>query len=208
MPGRYERPQQRPQKEMLEYRYDLNNSLNHIQQRKYVNNDIYGWVEACVYAFAIIVLIFTLLIRTATVSGWSMYPTLSDGERLVLEQQASIELRHGDIIVVDRTFSGEEPIIKRVIGVAGDEIDIDFQTGEVWRNGQLLDEPYINEATRLSYNVQFPVTVPENAVFVLGDNRNNSLDSRSSRVGMVDLRSVIGRVILRFYPVDEFGRVE
>ena len=92
------------------------------------------------------------------------------------------------------------PIIKRVIAVGGDTVDINFNTHEVFVNGNRLDEPYIAQPTALHYDVEFPLTVDEGKLFVMGDNRNDSLDSRSSAIGLVDERYVLGKALLRFFP--------
>lgn len=169
--------------------------------------DVYEWVESCVFAIMVILLIFTFLVRSATVSGSSMVPTLHNGERLVLQQVGYNDPQYGDIIVVDRTQNEEPPIIKRVIGKEGDVIYIDFETGDVWRNDELLEEPYINELTYTSHDVEFPVRVPAGCLFVMGDNRNASADSRVGSIGMIDLRRVMGKAIFRFMPINKIGVV-
>lgn len=170
-------------------------------------SEVYEWLESCVFAIVVILLIFTFFFRSATVSGSSMVPTLHNGERLILRQIGYNDPQYNDIVVVDRTQHGEPPIIKRVIGKAGDEIDINFRTGSVYRNGELLEEPYINEPTTSQHDVVFPVTVPEGCLFVMGDNRNNSADSRMSEIGMIDLRRIMGKAIFRFLPVNKIGVV-
>lgn len=169
--------------------------------------EMYDWLESCVFAVVLIVLIFILFLRSATVSGPSMQPTLTDGDRLILQQIGYDDPQYGDIVVVDRTQSGEPPIIKRVIGRAGDVINIDFESGQVWRNDELLVEPYIYDYTYLDEGIAFPVTIPEGTVFVMGDNRNHSLDSRSPQIGMVDLRRIMGKAIFRFFPLHQLGPV-
>ena len=138
---------------------------------------IYEWLDSLVFAFITILLVFTFAFRVVGVSGESMVPTLQNGDSL------------------------NEPLIKRVIAVGGDTLDIDFITGEVFVNGELLDEPYIAEATRRGFDTTFPLTVPEGCLFVMGDNRNNSLDSRSSTIGFIDERYVLGVAEFRFFPV-------
>lgn len=169
--------------------------------------EIYEWIESCIFAIVVILLVFTFFFRSATVAGYSMVPTLHDGERLILRQVGYNDPQYGDIVVVDRTQNDEPPIIKRVIGKAGDEIDIDFRSGDVWRNGELLAEPYINEPTTTQHDVEFPLIVPEGTLFVMGDNRNNSMDSRMSEIGMVDLRRIMGKAIFRFLPINKIGVV-
>ncbi|WP_418704297.1 signal peptidase I, partial [Anaerotruncus massiliensis (ex Liu et al. 2021)] len=141
-------------------------------------------------------------------SGPSMLPTLRDGDRRLLVQAGYHDPQYGDVVVIDRSQKGEPPIIKRVIGRAGDEIDIDFETGQVRRNGQTLDEPYLNEPTLTRRDVKFPVTVPEGSVFVMGDNRNHSADSRTREIGMIDLRRVMGKAVYRFLPAGRAGEID
>ena len=170
--------------------------------------EVFEWLESCIFAIVAILLIFTFLFRTATVSGSSMVPTLLDRERLLLQQIGYNDPQYGDIIVIDRTQQQEPPIIKRVIGKAGDEININFFTGDVFRNGELLSEPYINELTATSHDVEFPVIVPDGCLFVMGDNRNHSADSRMTDIGMIDLRRVMGKATFRFLPFSKIGAVE
>ena len=190
-----------------DFRYDIRNSLNNVRRPGEAVTELYEWIESCVLAIVVILTLFTFVLRTATVSGPSMAPTLHDGDRLILMHAGYNDPQYGDIVVIDRAAHGQPPIIKRVIGRAGDEIDIDFDTGNVWRNGVLLDEPYINEPTALSGDLTFPTRVPEGCVFVMGDNRNHSLDSRDSSVGMVDERRVMGEAVFRIYPLDKIGGV-
>lgn len=170
--------------------------------------EVYEWVESFIYPLIIFLLIFTFFIRHATVDGSSMLPTLHDGEMLLLQQAGYHDPQYGDVVVIDRTAADDVALVKRVIGKEGDIIFIDFDTHEVWRNDELLDEPYINEPTELQYDVEFPVRVPEGKIFVLGDNRNASDDSRDSQIGMIDTRSVMGKAIYRFFPIREAGTIE
>ena len=108
------------------------------------------------------------------------------------------------IYVITQPNSLHEPLIKRVIAVGGDTVDIDFVEGTVTVNGEVLSEPYINEATHRMSDVAFPITVPEGKVFVMGDNRNESLDSRSTTVGFIDTRYILGVAEFRFYPFGDW----
>ena len=169
-------------------------------------SEAYEWVESFLVPLLAFLLIITFFARLATVNGISMLPTLHNGERLIL-QQAGYAPEYGDVVVVDRSITDEDAIVKRVIGKEGDVIFIDFASGEVWRNDTLLDEPYINEPTMLQYDISFPVKVPAGCVFVMGDNRNHSLDSRSSDIGMVDVRHIMGKAVFRFFPFNKFGGI-
>jgi signal peptidase I len=150
----------------------------------------------------IIVLVFLLLFRVAVVSGPSMLPTLTDGDYLLL--LSSVFYRNpepGDVIVVStKEYNNGEPIIKRVIATAGQTVNIDFAQGIVYVDGKELNEPYVLSPTYLNEGMSFPYTVPKNCVFVMGDNRNNSMDSRNPSIGAVDKREILGKVILLMIP--------
>lgn len=163
--------------------------------------DLYEWVQALVCSVLAVVLLFTFVIRLIGVEGHSMVPTLQDGDRLlVLNSMLYDDYKYGDIVVLRKDSFLEEPIVKRVIATAGQTVDIDFKTGSVYVDGKLLKEDYINELTLLEEGTEFPLTVPDGCVFVMGDNRNHSSDSRDSRLGTVDSRYVIGKAVLLAFP--------
>lgn len=165
---------------------------------------IYEWLDSLVYAFIAILLIFTFCFRIVGVSGESMMPTLQDGNWLAV-RAINPHVERGDIVVITQPNSLNEPLIKRVIAVGGDTVDINFVEGQVMINGEVINEPYIAEPTHRMSNVAFPVTVPEGCVFVMGDNRNDSLDSRSKTVGFIDTRYILGVAQFRFYPFGEWS---
>lgn len=115
---------------------------------------------------------------------------------------------YDDIVVVDGYTEYGRPLVKRVIGKGGDTIDIDFTAGIVYRNGEALDEPYTAEPTYLYESVDFPITVPDGCLFLMGDNRNNSTDSRDTRVGCVDERDIMGAAVLRVLPFGKIGAAQ
>ena len=166
------------------------------------NKDLLEWLDALVLAVVVIALVSTFAARVIQVDGHSMDPTLSNGQRLVITRLKSPD--YGDIVVTDSRIDYGKPLVKRVIGKAGDVIDIDFTAGVVYRNGQALDEPYTAEGTYLAEGVSFPLTVPENGLFLMGDNRNHSSDSRSSLIGCVDTRDILGVAVLRLAPFTLF----
>ena len=170
--------------------------------------EVLEYAESLTVVFAVMLLIFTFIARPATVDGESMLPTLRNGERLVISN-LFYEPAPGDIVVLCGEADREEGrnLIKRIIAVGGQTIDIDFETGEVTLDGEVLDEPYILERTHLDEGTEFPLTVPEGEVFVMGDNRNASRDSRSLSVGTVKEEYIVGRVLFRFFPFDRFGTV-
>lgn len=169
----------------------------------------FEWIEALIPALIVILILFTFLFRVITVSGPSMEPNLMDSYK-VLTSCVDRHLSCGDIVVVDgRGTSLNECIVKRVIATAGQTVDIDFQTGVVSVNGIELDESaYIeNGITKNQYDISFPQKVPAGHVFVLGDNRIVSNDSRSSEVGMIDERYIIGKVNFIITPFSKFGKL-
>ncbi len=165
------------------------------------------WYEALVFALVILVVVFSFFFRIIMVNGSSMAPTLSPSDRLVV-WAAGYTPERGDVIVVDGYIDYGKPLVKRIIAMGGDTVDIDFANGVVSVNGQILEEPYIAEPTHNSYDVSFPLTVPEGTVFVMGDNRNASNDSRSTAIGCIDERDIMGKVVFRFSPVDRIGGIQ
>lgn len=158
---------------------------------------------------AAVFFVFLLFFRVVIVSGPSMYDTLVDGDYLLLLSSTIYgQPKQGDIIVASKdSFNDGEPIIKRVIATEGQTVDIDFVAGVVYVNGEALDEPYTYTPTNLDENVKFPLTVNEGCVFVMGDNRNRSKDSRDPEIGQIDCREILGKAIFLFYPGTDEGRL-
>lgn len=154
-------------------------------------------------ATLVVFLIFALLFRVVGVDGGSMRPTLNH-EDTVAVAGAVTDFKYGDIVIINQPWRRNVPIIKRVIAVGGDTVNIDFDRCEVYVNGIKLDEPYILEPTELSYDVRFPLTVDEGKLFVMGDNRNDSVDSRSSEIGLIDERYVLGKALIRINPIEDW----
>lgn len=171
------------------------------------NVDILDWYDALVFALAVLVLVFAFCARIVVVSGSSMNNTLTDGDRLLV-QSTFYTPQRGDVVVVDSYINYGKPLVKRVIAKGGDTVDIDVEQGLVYVNGEALDEPYVPEGTLSTGNVEFPLTVPEGTLFLMGDNRQHSTDSRSSDVGFIDERDILGKVVLRIYPFNKIGLIE
>ena len=167
---------------------------------------LYDWADALVYALIAIVLLFTLLIRMTGVIGDSMKPTLHQNDKLIISNLFYTP-KQGDVVVVTKKSFRTEPIVKRVIATAGQTIDIHFDTGAVYVDGVLLEESYIAEATVRSGDMTFPLYVPEGYLFVMGDNRNHSTDSRFSEFGLIDERMVLCKVLFRVFPLNAIGSV-
>ena len=163
--------------------------------------DLYEWMQALVCSVLAVVVLFTFVVRLIGVDGHSMLPTLQDGDRmLVLNSVLYHDYKYGDVVVLRKDSFLKEPIAKRVIATAGQTVDIDFDSGTVYVDSTPLREDYINELTFLEEGTEFPLTVPEGQIFVMGDNRNRSSDSRDSNLGTVDTRYVIGRAIAVAFP--------
>jgi signal peptidase I, bacterial type len=161
--------------------------------------------ETIIVSLVVVVVIFSFAFRMVGVDGVSMKNTLQDGDRVIVEN-IFYKPHRGDIVVVNKDDAGfEKPIIKRIIAIEGDVIDFNFDKGEVYLNGKLLDEPYIAEEMSSNRGFsEFPQTVQPHHVFVMGDNRNHSEDSRRSRVGMVEEKRIIGRAVLKIFPLSSF----
>ena len=190
-----------------------------IAERKVqLKKDTFDWIEVLVHAILAVILCFSFLFRIATIDGDSMKDTLLNGERVVISN-LFYEPEVGDIVVISRnkensvyTMNGSNtPIIKRIIAMEGQTVDIDFVEGIVYVDGIALDEPYTRTPTNLKSDIEFPVTVDEGCVFVLGDNRNESMDSRDSRIGeygMIDTRYILGHAVYRIFPFNKIGKID
>ncbi len=171
----------------------------------------YEIAETLLLSTAAVIILFTFFVRLAVVDGPSMRQTLEHGDVLVVSD-LFYEPKYGDIVVVQKINSAwSSPIVKRVIATGGQVVDIDFETWTVTVDGKVLDESgyiYLAKDSIMTSNLEFPVTVPEGQLFVMGDNRNHSSDSRDSRIGFIDTRSVFGRVLCRVLPVQNVSIFE
>ena len=172
--------------------------------------EVYTWLHDLVCCLGVVTIFFVFFLRLVGVNGPSMTPTLLDGDRVVLLSNFlyhNVEV--GDVGVMQVPRFEQEPIVKRVIAKGGQQVDIDFEAGAVYVDGVQMQEDYINEFTHLYYEdgLEFPVTVPEGSLFVLGDNRNHSADSRYAPIGLVDEREVLGRVLTVVWPFSRIGMV-
>lgn len=182
-----------------------------------ITGEVFEWLEVVVTAVISVVVIFTLFFRVATIDGPSMKETLHHGDKVILSNFL-YKPDNGDIVVISRNYKNfqnfvtqnQMPIIKRIIATEGQRVDIDFETGEVYVDDKLLDEPYISTPTKRKFDVEFPLTVAPGCVFVMGDNRMDSLDSRDSSIGndgMVDTRYILGRAMYKIFPFDDIAKL-
>ena len=161
---------------------------------------LYEWMQSIVVVFLVVLVLLTFIGRPMGVHGYSMMPTLEAQDRMIVRSLLYTPDR-GDIVVLSRhDFEDGAALVKRVIALAGDVVDIDTAAGIVYVNGAPLYEPYIMEPTQRAMSMRFPFTVPAGHVFVLGDNRNRSSDSRDVELGAVDEREIIGRVVAVVLP--------
>lgn len=177
---------------------------------------VLAYLHDIILYLTVIVLLLLLVFRVVVVSGTSMNMTLLDGDYLLLISNILYPSpQRGDIVVVSKeSFDDGAPIVKRVIATEGQTVDIDFEAGIVYVDGLALDEPYTFTPTNLNGGMNFPLTVEEGCIFVMGDNRNGSRDSRFPEIGLVDEREVLGKAILLFLPgtnrntvARDFGRI-
>ncbi len=167
-------------------------------EKRTIGVEIYEWLEsAIVFAISCSLLLLIFVGNFSDVSGISMVPTLQNGDRVIV-QIIGYTPQRGDAVITDSLINYGDPLAKRVIGVEGDTIDINAQTGEVFVNGELLSEPYIAEPTLFAGDMQYPLTVPDGHVFLMGDNRMYSKDSRSSDIGFLDERAIVGKILFAF----------
>lgn len=176
-----------------------------------LGGELYTWLQALSFALVLLVVIFTFFGRIIGVDGESMVPTLQDRDMLLL-QCVGYEPAQGDVVVLHKDFATvTDPIVKRVIAVGGQTVDVDYSRGEVLVDGEAIDQSYLGEPmvdTGNPYMMKTHWEVPEGSVFVMGDNRNNSSDSRDERLGVVDNRYVLGKVMRIIFPLSHIGGVE
>jgi signal peptidase I len=169
------------------------------EQANRAKMELYDWLQCIVSAILCGILIFVFVGRVIGVDGNSMLNTLHDKDKVIMSNLFYTP-KYGDIVVIKTEAFGETPLVKRVIATEGQTIDINFDTGEVSIDGRIIVEDYIRELTMERLDFNGPTTVPKGCVFVMGDNRNASNDSRDDLVGMVDTRQVLGKVLFVLIP--------
>lgn len=169
--------------------------------------DIFDIIEMFTVCASVIMILFTFLVHPTVVDGPSMENTLLHGDYLLISA-LPCEVETGDIVVIHNVGLRyyNDPIIKRVIATAGQTVDIDFTTWTVTVDGKVLDEPYrkLAEDGYITSDWSYPIKVPEGHVFVMGDNRNHSADSRSREIGLIDERCIVGKALVRVFPFQRF----
>jgi len=180
-----------------EIQRELKRERKQIRFRRIITNTLHTLIVVA----AVAVLITSLILPVLQISGTSMEPTLSNGDIVVLLKTSSLE--RGDLC----GFSYSNKIlIKRVIALPGDILVID-EDGNVFLNGEMLDEPYITEKGLGECDIEFPFTVPENTYFLMGDHRSTSVDSRSSVIGCIAHEQIVGKLFLKVWPLENFSLI-
>lgn len=175
------------------------------QKKQGFSISIFELFGTLVSALIVVILIMTFVFRQVVVDGESMEPTFYDGERLILSTSYGTMPSNGDVVVISHPKGNDGRIIKRVIATEGQSISIDFDKNEVAVDSVLLDESYIAGRTiQTDRNMEIPSVIPEGYVFVMGDNREASLDSRSTQIGLIPVTSIIGKVQMRIMPFNRF----
>lgn len=170
--------------------------------------ELYDWIYSLIIALIICVIIFAFFIRIIDVVGTSMNPTLNNNDKMLVSGLL-YEPSVGDVVVFKKDeYDPDKALVKRVIAVEGQEINMDFDKGIVYINGQPIVEDYILEPTMNKLDFIGPQTVPEGCVFVMGDNRNASVDSRKTEIGMVDTRLILGKAYFVIYPLSVIRVIE
>ncbi len=184
-----------------EYSFPTSNDVKVNNKTKKNKLDFFEIIGSVVAAVITATIVFLFVFRVFSVEGQSMSPTLENKD-LIVVSDIGYKPEVGDVVVLSGAGNYNETIVKRIIAVEGDEVDINFTTGVVTVNGK--EETYSDDLTTQQADIAFPIVVPEGTVFVLGDNRDYSIDSRSSRVGCVDERKIVGKVLFKFYPIGDW----
>ena len=190
-----------------------NNTENLKDEPQYPQSKIaincFEWVEALITSLVVVIILFTFLFRIVNVSGPSMLPTLYSGDRVVL-QSYFYHPQCGDVVVITHAQNFSDPIIKRVIALENQVVDINYKTGIVSVDGVALDESACiqNGITKQKSDFTFPLTVPQGHVFVLGDNRPVSNDSRYREIGMIEVGNILGKAEYVVFPFNRIGKIK
>ncbi|MBQ2444392.1 MAG: signal peptidase I [Clostridia bacterium] len=180
---------------------DLKKENDNTEEEVSLTQSCYEWLHTLIISVTLVVLVLTFFFRLVDVDGRSMMDTLHDKDRVVVTNFCYTP-DNGDIVVISQGQNLYKPIIKRVIATEGQTLNINFNTGEVSVNGVVLDEPYIKDPTKKQGDAEIPSVIPKGMVFVMGDNRDHSTDSRFSEVGLIPVYNIIGQARIIISPLD------
>ena len=183
-----------------------NNSFAPVNIASTLSEVAFEIFESVSQAIIVVVIALSFVVKIVNVSGWSMLNTLRDGDKLVV-MKWNYEPKNGDVVVIKRGQNLDEPLVKRVIAVGGQSLDINFTTGMIKVDGKPLEENYIREITRLQGDGEIPKVIPEGYCFVMGDNRNHSMDSRFKDIGLIPYDYIVGEAKYIIYPFNRFGGI-
>lgn len=173
-----------------------------------LGKELYDWMQCLITAMVVCVIVFIFLVRVIDVRGTSMNPTLNNGDKMLVSNLFYTP-KAGDVVVFKKNeYDPDRALVKRVIATEGQEINIDFDLGIVYVDGEPIEEDYIMELTHTKIDFIGPKTVPDGCVFVMGDNRNASTDSRKTEIGMVDSRLILGKAYMVIYPLQAMRAIE
>ena len=192
----------------MEQNQVIDKEAKKLAREKKNRQETYDWIQCLTSALIICVILFVFFIRIIDVKGTSMNPTLLNGDKMFVSN-LFYEPKAGDVMIFKMdSYDPEKALVKRVIATEGQEINIDFANGIVYIDGEAVEEDYIADLTKNKLDFIGPQTVPEGCVFAMGDNRNESNDSRDKRIGMIDSRLIIGRAYYVIYPVTQFRPIK
>lgn len=177
------------------------NETIHLKKSESVNT-LFDWMSSFAFAFAIVVIVLTFFVRVVDIDGKSMYPTLVHREKVLITNTFTTPST-GDVVIISHGEEYDQPLVKRVIATEGQTLNIDFDKNTVTVDGKVLDEPYIRGKTTME-DAKIPSVIPRNKVFVMGDNREESSDSRGTRIGLIDEKNIIGKVRCVVFPLQNF----
>ncbi len=178
-----------------------------IPDERQLRSSLYDWIQSLLFALILCIFLFVFAFKIIDVNGSSMVPTLRNGDKLLVSNLFYTP-EAGDVVVFKTdSYDPDKALVKRVIATEGQEVSIDFDNGIIYIDGIPIEEYYINETTTTKLDFIGPKTVPEGCLFVLGDNRNASTDSRKKEIGMVDTRMLLGKAYYVLFPLSDFGKI-
>ena len=170
---------------------DLKDPIKVELNKNPVSLSVYDWVSSIIIAIVAVVVLLTFCFRLINVDGTSMEPTLINTDKVIVTNLFYTP-KNGDIVVISHGERYNKPLVKRIIATEGQSLEIDFENSKVYVDGVLIDEPYVKGATT-NHDTEIPSVIPEGKVFVMGDNRGVSMDSRHADIGLIDVDSIIGK---------------